>query len=485
VLNSIIFIKQKRCGRIKARACADGRPQRALYEKSEASSPTVKTESVILTSVIDAAEERVIGVYDIPGAFLHSKLPDTVYMKVTGTLTRFLVAVAPDIYSSFVVTENGIDVIYLLLTRALYGCLKSALQFWKHLSGNLVKRGYTLNPYDSCVANKMIGGSQFTIVWHVDDLKLSHISETVMDEEVKWLESIYGPLVGSKGNQHTYLGMDLDFDNRKLKVTMIPYLQEIIDEFPDEIGKASSTPAALHLFDESDDPVPLSAEKSKIFHHTVAKVLWAAIRARPDLLTTLSYLTCKVKNPDEDDYKKLKRMLSYIRETITLPLVLSADGTRVIKWWVDASFAVRKEMRSQTGATMSLGSGGIYSMSRKQKLNTTSSTEAELVAADDIMPQMIWTRNFLMSQGVKVTHNILYQDNRSAMLLEKNGTVSSSRRTRHINVRFFFIKDRITAEELELQYCPTDQMIGDYFTKPLQGKKFFFFRKIIMGEEEV
>jgi hypothetical protein len=117
---------------------------------------------------------------------------------------------------------------------------------------------------------------------------------------------------------------------------------------------------------------------------------------------------------------------------------------------------------------MSLGSGGIYNMSRRQKLNTTSSTEAELVAADDIMPQMIWTRNFLMSQGVKVTHNILYQDNRSAMLLEKYGTVSSLRRKCHIN--FFFIKDRITAKELKLQCCLTDQMIDDYFTKPLQGK---------------
>jgi hypothetical protein len=82
---------------------------------------------------------------------------------------------------------------------------------------------------------------------------------------------------------------------------MIHYLQEIVDELQNEIGKPSSTPAALHLFDESDDPVPLSAEKSKIFHHTVAKVLWAAIRARPDLLIKLLYLICKVKNPDEDE----------------------------------------------------------------------------------------------------------------------------------------------------------------------------------------
>jgi hypothetical protein len=139
VLNTIIFIKQKRCGRIKARACADGRPQQILYNKHDASSSTFKTESVLLTSVIDAAEERTVGIYDIPAAFLHSTLPDTLHMKMTGAMLKCLVAVKPDKYSKFVVSENGQDVIYLLLTKALYGCLKSALQFWKYLSNNLIK----------------------------------------------------------------------------------------------------------------------------------------------------------------------------------------------------------------------------------------------------------------------------------------------------------------------------------------------------------
>jgi hypothetical protein len=367
----------------------------------------------------------------------------------------------------------------------LYGCLKSAIQFWKHLSGNLIEHGYKLNPYDPCVANKEIDGSQFTIVWHVDDLKMSHKSGEVLDKEVKWLETIYGPLVGSRGKQHTYLGMDFDFRIKgEIKISMIPYLQEIIDEFPDDLGKEVSTPAASHLFDESDNPVLLGADAAKVFHHTVAKVLWAALRARPDLLTALSFLTSRVKAPDEDDQKKLVRMLSYLKHTINLPIILSADGSGVIKWHIDASFATRKDMRSQTGGSMTMGVGSIHNIARKQKLNTTSSTEAEVVASDDAMPQMIWTRYFLIEQGVEVSRNILYQDNQSAMLLERNGKASSSRRTRHINIRFFFIKDRIASKEIELEYCPTDQMVGDFYTKPLQGAKFFFFRRIIMGEKD-
>jgi hypothetical protein len=129
-----------------------------------------------------------------------------------------------------------------------------------------------------------------------------------------------------------------------------------------------------------------------------------------------------VKAPDEDDYKKLIRTLSYLKHTIDLLLILCADGSHVIKWLTGASFAVQNDMRSQTGATMLMGRGGIYNMARKQKLNTTSSTESEVVGADDVIPQMIWTRTFLLEQGIEVSCNILYQYNQSAMLLEKTGT---------------------------------------------------------------
>jgi lambda repressor-like predicted transcriptional regulator len=275
--------------------------------------------------------------------------------------------------------------------------------------------------------------------------------------------------------------MELDFRDKNLTVTMVPYLQELIDEFPDEIGVPATTPAAAHLFDESENPVLLDGAKAKLFHHVVAKTLWAGLRARPDLLTTLSYLTCRVKAPDVDDYKKLVRMQSYIKGTVNLPLRLSVNGSQVVKWWVDASYTTRKNMRSQTGGTMSLRRGSVYNASRKQKLNTTSFTEAELVAANDIMPQVIWISRFLQRQGLEVTQNVLYQENKSAMLLETNGSGSSSKRPRHMNVRFFSTKDRVTARELEIQYCLTDLMIGDFLQKPYKVRTSFSSEKQSWG----
>jgi hypothetical protein len=133
-------------------------------------------------------------------------------------------------------------------------------------------------------------------------------------------------------------------------------------------------------------------------------------------------------------------------------------------------------MKSHTGATMTLGKGSVYSASTRQKLNTRSSTEAELVGVDDLMPQILWTRHFLEAQGYDVHENTVYQDNQSTMLLENNGRASSSKRTRHINIRYFFVTDRIKENEMRVEYCPTGEMRGDFFTKPLQGSPYRRFR---------
>ena len=151
---------------------------------------------------------------------------------------------------------------------------------------------------------------------------------------------------------------------------------------------------------------------------------------------------------------------------------------------MDASYAIHHDMRSHTGGVMIIGKGALYTTSTRQKITTRSSTEGELVGVHDVLPQVLWTRYFLQHQGITIIENKLYQDNRSAMLLKKNGVESRSKRTQHINIRVFFIKDCITAGELELQYCPTDEMVGDFFPEPLQGKKVFHFRKFIMGEDE-
>ena len=130
---------------------------------------------------------------------------------------------------------------------------------------------------------------------------------------------------------------------------------------------------------------------------------------------------------------------------------------------------------------MTMGLGIIQGKATKQKLNTKSSTEAELVGASDYIPWTVWAKWFLEEQGYKLKRSIFYQDNESAIKLESNGMKSAGDKSRHIHIRFFFIKDIMKRENIEVKHCPTERMIADYYTKPLQGSLFKKMRDILMG----
>ena len=129
-------------------------------------------------------------------------------------------------------------------------------------------------------------------------------------------------------------------------------------------------------------------------------------------------------------------------------------------------------MKGHTGGLLSMGKGTVYGTSKVHKMMTRSTTEAELVTIYDLLPQILWTRHFLDAQGWDVEDSIVHQDNKSTILLAENGRLSSSKRTRHLNIRYFFVTDCIKANDLSIKYCPTEEMVADYFTKPLQGALF-------------
>jgi hypothetical protein len=148
---------------------------------------------------------------------------------------------------------------------------------------------------------------------------------------------------------------------------------------------------------------------------------------------------------------------------------------------VDAAFAVHPNMRGHSGGALTLGLGFPMLSSGKQKLNTCSLTESKLVGVDDLMSLIIWSHNFLKAQRYAVVDNILHQDNRSAILLEKNGKMSSGKHTKHIAIYYFFVTDRIGAGKICPKWCPTGETIAGFLTKPLQGAMFWKFRDLLMG----
>jgi hypothetical protein len=159
---------------------------------------------------------------------------------------------------------------------------------------------------------------------------------------------------------------------------------------------------------------------------------------------------------------------------------LEANKNLAVLAYVDASYGVHDDMKSHTGCVVGIGKGPLYAKSSTQKLNSKSSTEAELIGLSDSSNQIIWTRNFLISQGYDMGPATVYQDNQSTIAMVKNGK-SNSERTRHIAIRFYFVADRVASKEIKLEYMSTSDMLADVLTKPLQSHLFIRLRDQLLN----
>jgi hypothetical protein len=234
------------------------------------------------------------------------------------------------------------------------------------------------------------------------------------------------PVKATRGNIHEYLAMKLDYSQEKInKINMVDNVKEMVNDFQEEISK-SNYPWNENLFKVDNKRPLLSKEKRELFHTFVAKGLFLCKRARLDIQLAI------IHSPDEQDWSKLIKLLSYLNTTSEDVLVLKIDESHCIKWYVDAAFAVHHDKKSHTGATMTLGNGLIYSTSTKQKINTRSSAEAELVSIDDAISKILWVKRFMEAQGWNVNQNLVLRDNVSSMKLKENGKGSSGKRTRQV-----------------------------------------------------
>ena len=263
--------------------------------------PMVSTESRFITASIAAHEHRKVRCYDIPSAFVNTDMDKDVLMVLKGDLAEMMIKIAPQVYRKYVtVDKKRTPILYIKLQKTLYGLMSASLLFYRKLRKELEEYGFEVNPYDPCVANKMTdSGKHMTFVWHVYDLMGSFEDDFELTKLLCYLAKIYGSkLTMHTGCKHDYLRVEMEFrKDGTLGVSMIPYLKNVIAEFPEIISGKSPMPAADHLFKirDENDAKPLEEERALGFHHTVARLLFMATRARRDIQTAVAFLTTWVK----------------------------------------------------------------------------------------------------------------------------------------------------------------------------------------------
>jgi hypothetical protein len=269
-----------------------------------------------------------------------------------------------------------------------------------------------------------------------------------------------------------FLGMLLDFSVvGSVRLSMQPYIEDILDECidiynasVDRDNRAHSTPASIGLFDNIDNDSPYLAKK-----------------VRPDILTAVSFLSTRVQRPTTQDNKKLVRVLKYIKGTKNLGIVISPSKKIAVDAYIDASFT---DAKSHSGLYITMGKGPIFYRSAKQKIVTKSSTEAELVALiSDESSHLLWCRYFLQGQDYKLPPSKIFEDNLSTIsLLKKDAAASTgASRTKHISVKYFYIRERMQDGDIDMKYLNTHDMIADILTKPLQGEAFRRLRSSLLN----
>jgi len=479
---SKMFVKEKllpsgMTDKIKSRLVGRGDMQaRENYGDEDLSATTADLSSVLITAGVAAKEERKVASLDVGSAYLNAPMDPNapaVILKIDATNAAILASIDPT-YTPYL-TEKG--ELFVKLRKCIYGCIESAKRWQAHLTATLTSMKLDPNPQDRCVFN-MIGasGNQVTVVVYVDDLLITGKEQSDIDTVVAGLRGAYPEIKYEAGLVHNYLGMTLDFSVKgTVSVTMDGMVKDIVaTSITKDLDKKTTSPARDNLFTVDHDEELVHETQREAFHSTVMKIAYVARRVRPECLAATSFLQTRVTKATPSDLYKLDQVIRYLHQTPGRGIkIRPGDQGIVLRIFADASYGIHWDGKSHSGLCIHLGDFGcIYVSSKRQSIVTKSSTEAELVCASDSGNQLVHLRLFLINQGYPMEPVVMFQDNLSTIALIEKG-MSTSARSRHINVRYFWLKERIDEYEMVLVHRSTELMgSANILTKAVQGAQF-------------
>lgn len=474
-IRSFMFLKEKfgesgELDDMKARLVAGGHMQDvvALFERS---SPTVSVENQFMVYAVAASEMRHSMSLDVEGAYLEADITgEPVHMILDATCSEILIELHPK-YGEY---RNKRGEIVVQLYKALYGCVQSALAWYKKLKEALESLGFVMNLTEHCVFNKDIDGKQCTIAFHVDDLYITHTSKEVLHRVAERIAQCFTAVKTQSGPTIRHLGIDVTRkENGNMRLSMGAYTREICQAW--RPVKGYKNPATSRSFEVDENSKVLCDEMSKAFHTGAAKVLYLAKRTRPEILTAVSFVAGRVKGPTEQDRVKLDRIYGYLSDSAEYGIEYEAGGVLTPEIWADAAYMCHDDAKSRSGVLIKMCGGVVATMSSKQKIVTKSSTEAELVAMCGGASMGLCCREFLHHQGCRLGLSKIKQDNKSVLAMMRAGKPTSNH-TKHIKMRWFFVVQHL-GKDVELEWCPTKEMLADAMSKPLEGATFARLRE--------
>ena len=449
-------------GRHKARLVAKGFTQVQGIDYEETFSPVARFESIRFLLAHAALEDWDIEALDVKTAFLYGVLDEEIYME------------QPE---GFV--EPGQEGKVCRLWKAIYG-LKQASRTWNHkIHKTLEDLGFTRTNSDAgvYVYRQRVGDSDLVIILYVDDLlpmgsdpaQIKFIKEKLQEE---YQMRDLGPV-------QNFLGMRItrDRDARTIAVDQESYIEEALGTFQMLDASPARTPlAAGTVLVKADPKLPIDFALRTKYQSLIGTLLYITLGTRPDISYAVTRLSQYSAHPTSEHLKAAMHILRYLNGTRSLQIVYRGASRSGLIGYSDSDWAENKDDRhSTTGYVHFMADAAVSWVSRRQKTVALSSTEAEYMALSDSSRQVAWLRMFQRELGFDTSHPTpMCADNNGSIFLAINP--AHDRRTKHVDIRYHYIREFLEAGHAKLYYVNTNEQIADILTKPLTFEKHADFR---------
>ena len=434
--------------RYRARLVAKGFVQQPGVDYDETFAPVIRFSSLRLLFALAVKLKLDINHLDVKTAFLNGDLKECLYMQVPEGMN---------------VAKNKV----LKLKKAIYG-LKQSSRAWNEKVHNvLCDLGYVQSPNEPCIYKKGSKDLYTIVALFVDDFFVfsNNTNETVfLKRELKSKFKIK-----DMGRIKECLGMSVSFDeNKNIILNQRQYIFKLLEKFNMKDAKPARTPMENKV--NLERVVLTDCNKRKYpYQNLIGSLMYLSVLTRPDISYSLSYLSQFNNHYDTSHWKCAKHILRYLKGTVDYSIKYSNDELE-LQGFVDSDWGSDSvDRKSYTGFCFRLSNGPISWESRKQKTVALSSTEAEYMAITESAKEAIYLKNLLYDLTGSDNHVTIYNDNMGAQKLSTNYIYH--KRSKHIDIRYHFIREVVAANLIVLKYLPTAEMLADILTKSLSYTK--------------
>ena len=463
--------------RRKARVVAQGFSQRPGMEFTETFAPVARLDSFRMLMALSVKMDMKIDQIDITTAYLNGDIDKEIYMTQPKYLAEFLTemisrehdeALVRKAKSMFSQLQSGDKV--CRLRKALYGLRQAGRQWHATLDKTLKSIGLFPSESDPCMYIDRESKDPTYLLVYVDDMLIASRNATRITEIKQKLSSAF--TVKDIGQARYCLGLEIERSQHGISICQRGYIQEVLQKFGMSESKVVRTPISTGV----DLRVPDDVEQGSgdlPYRQLIGALMYIAVGTRPDISYAVNMLSQFNVHHDNTHWTAAKRVLRYLKGTIDIKLWYEKDA-KGVTGYADADWGNCKiDRRSYSGYVFVLSGAAISWCSRKQRTVALSSTEAEYMCVTEAAKEAICIFNLLKELKRKESSEIIiYNDNQSAEKLAKNPVYHA--RSKHIDIRYHFIRQAIKEYPLRIEYLPTEEMTADILTKPLGANKHEF-----------